>query len=668
MWKLTLLSIYLLLAIPCQGKIITVDNGPSNFNTIRTTMDHVNTVDGSERSRVDKKTINYIRTADQNEAKKVPSTKVRPTESGTEPDSLSRQVAEIFKKVDELQKRKKKRSTEYLSSLSDEKLAETYTERTRNEDPLFALEFVKKDRPRIVRILVDRVVLTPEDKKAFAAEFNKLTEELTSLGPAAVPEAAVYLRRTNRKPRSWEPKFPNFGQRGLLWQNALFGMGPGVIEHLSALMDVEDSFFREDVADVLSRLADPLAKDILLRALDDKYNGVYYDSALRGLVRLGPEVVGKDKLAEILVSGLKEGYFWISTRGLIQYGDESAIEQLRIIEQFDTVRNNDGLRRYAYKARQAINAILRRAGKTVTEVSREHYLTEVSSDELIAAAQCSHAAIRRSAVRQLGQFPDEKTALFLMERIKEEKNPKVLNGIRTILYWIIMIPPRNSSRRAVPPEVMQKVFDAELAAVDTIWTSNLLVSRDGKSSFSVDVDLEHLAEKISTATGNANMILSAASLRKVPLGNINRFKRAVRRNLQVKELKKFEGLTNSCYLAITTITGLPPETGKVWSPKEKLQFQRQLAPLLDSPKPNHMLISCLGCIGDNRLSPRLIELLAHKDPLTRRFAAFALGDIGDPKALPALQRIAETDPYQQSEDRYPVRWSANEAIRKIQEK
>ena len=164
------------------------------------------------------------------------------------------------------------------------------------------------------------------------------------------------------------------------------------------------------------------------------------------------------------------------------------------------------------------------------------------------------------------------------------------------------------------------------------------------------------------------MIISAARLRKVPLGNINRFKRAVRRNLQVKELKKFEGLIYSCYHAIASIANLPPATGQAWLPREKLEFQKKLAPLLDSPNPHFVLISCLGCIGDNRLSPRLIELLAHNNPTTRRFAAIALGDIGDQKALPALQRIAETDPFQQSEDRYPVRWSAKEAIKKIRQK
>ena len=120
MQKLILLCACLLLVIPCQAEKIPVDD----------------------------------------KVKKNTSTQVRPTESGSVPDSLSRQVAEIFKKVDELQERKKQRSTEYLSSLSDEKLAEIYTKHTRNEDPLFALESVKKDRPRVINILLSRVLVT----------------------------------------------------------------------------------------------------------------------------------------------------------------------------------------------------------------------------------------------------------------------------------------------------------------------------------------------------------------------------------------------------------------------------------------------------------------------------------------------------------------------------
>jgi predicted outer membrane repeat protein len=49
MWKLTLLSICLLLAIPCQGKIITVDDDkPADFNSIQAAIDDVNTIDGDE--------------------------------------------------------------------------------------------------------------------------------------------------------------------------------------------------------------------------------------------------------------------------------------------------------------------------------------------------------------------------------------------------------------------------------------------------------------------------------------------------------------------------------------------------------------------------------------------------------------------------------------------
>ncbi len=49
MWKLTFLSICLLLAIDCQGKIITVDDDkPADFNSIQAAIDDVNTIDGDK--------------------------------------------------------------------------------------------------------------------------------------------------------------------------------------------------------------------------------------------------------------------------------------------------------------------------------------------------------------------------------------------------------------------------------------------------------------------------------------------------------------------------------------------------------------------------------------------------------------------------------------------
>ena len=67
------------------------------------------------------------------------------------------------------------------------------------------------------------------------------------------------------------------------------------------------------------------------------------------------------------------------------------------------------------------------------------------------------------------------------------------------------------------------------------------------------------------------------------------------------------------------------------------------------------------------LTPRLIELLSHKDATIRRFAVSALGQIGDPKAIPALKRVAETDPARHENGVYGVREAAREAIRAINE-
>lgn len=59
--------------------------------------------------------------------------------------------------------------------------------------------------------------------------------------------------------------------------------------------------------------------------------------------------------------------------------------------------------------------------------------------------------------------------------------------------------------------------------------------------------------------------------------------------------------------------------------------------------------------------PSLRTALQDKDLLVRLFAAEALGEIGDPRALPALRKA-------ESEDKTPsVRSVASEAIKRIQD-
>jgi len=171
---------------------------------------------------------------------------------------------------------------------------------------------------------------------------------------------------------------------------------------------------------------------------------------------------------------------------------------------------------------------------------------------------------------------------------------------------------------------------------------------------------QNLKVKI-TAIHGVRGTLYAASLLRVPLRNIDQFKRVVRVGLSSKILDD----RIVCYSAVTSIATVCPETAATWSPRERKQLQEQLSPFLDLPSLNFRLIECLGYIADKRLAPRLIELLGYDDSAVRRFAAGALGRIGDLRALPALEHLAETDPHQYENGVYGVREAARRAIKLI---
>lgn len=74
------------------------------------------------------------------------------------------------------------------------------------------------------------------------------------------------------------------------------------------------------------------------------------------------------------------------------------------------------------------------------------------------------------------------------------------------------------------------------------------------------------------------------------------------------------------------------------------------------------VLVCLGKIGDTSATTPIMDLLARDvDPALRGNAIFALGDIGDPRAIPSLETIArDGDPQ--------LRGLATDAIRKIRER
>jgi HEAT repeat protein len=101
---------------------------------------------------------------------------------------------------------------------------------------------------------------------------------------------------------------------------------------LIELADSEDEIQRKNALRVLRWLADPRAKDVLLQRLDDEH-GFVRDEALRGLARLGPDIVGRGKLNTLLINHLQDkACLSAAIGGLSQHGDESAIGPLRIAE------------------------------------------------------------------------------------------------------------------------------------------------------------------------------------------------------------------------------------------------------------------------------------------------------------------------------------------------
>ncbi len=553
-------------------------------------------------------------------------------------DYISNQVDQIFVRADELAELQKLRSRQYLNSLPDDELARIYVRHSMCQAGQkfisdASLKAFNKDRGSVIEEMVKAGgVLSEEQRASFRGRYAELAEELASLGPQAAPVIAIRMGDGYLRTGHWA-----------LAKKALLKAGPSVVESLIPLMDSDDTFLRRNAADLLEQLAEPRDKDVFLQCVDDEDPHVR-ECALKALVKLGPDAIGSDKLSRILIKHLEDHYDWAlltAISGLRQYGDESAIEALQVIEEFHLWINKNGIRSTAYEAQKAINAILRRAGKPVKEVQQEDYLDKKTTyEELCAAARCPNAAIRYSAVLWLDRHKDERTALFLLKRMSEEKDSHVFDQIGRTLR-ILLIPEKGSSEPVVSPKVMQEAFDSFISAVETEPPQDPKV-------------------RIAAIQG-VDGTLYAASLFRIPLRNIERFKRVVRAGL----FSNIADFRIPCYSAVRSIAVVSPETGESWSPQEREDLQQQMAPFLDLPSPNIRLIECLGYIGDKRLTPRFIELLGDSDPSIRRFAAGALGQIGDLRALSALEHLANTDPYQYENGVYGVRETARRAIDRI---
>jgi len=549
------------------------------------------------------------------------------------------QVDNVFAEADRLSAQRKQRSTAYLSSLSDEELARVVALVTAPQQvapdgdrlrEAAALKKVQNDRLSVIKELLKWATPLGEDEgKVFGTRYAGLVVALADMGPSAVPAISMRMGQVHLGTNHWT-----------LARQALLKMGPGAIGPLTSLLDDKDERLRENGADVLSQLAGPSAKEVLLRAADNESGGVRR-YALAGLNRLGPKVIGEKELIAIMVDHLEDGLCLSeSIQGLERYGDETAIEPLRVIEQFCPVSRWDKKGNWSYLAHRAINAILKRAGKPFKEIPPAEYAQRDSTyDELCAAAQCPNAAIRSSAIVSLEEHRADRTARFLIERLRLEKRPTLLQVIQSL--GMVALKPKGASEPGLSAEVVQEVFDALLAAAQT--------------------DAPQDADQKAAAISATGTVLHAARERGIGLAGVDTFKAVILGSLS----EDCEAVRAACYQGCTGVGMAYPPVGDGWLAHEREQIVEQLAPMLSSPNPPFRLIECLGFVGDRRLTPRLVELLGHSEEPVRRFAASALGQIGDPNALPALSRLADTDPHQYENGVYGVREAALQAIRQI---
>lgn len=578
---------------------------------------------------------------------------------------MHEKVDVVLEQIHELEQLRKERSKQYLASLSDEELTKVYARATapqkiRPDNDAFlaaALEKVKQDRQAVLeRLYKSTSILSDEDSRAFEEKTEIFTTELAALGPEAI-EPLIERLSLNRGRNWW--------RYTSVTSKAINRMGPQAVDTLINLMNRPDldSSQKSMVAKSLRHFADPRRKDVLIAGLDDDTGGVRLP-CLQGLIAMGPDVVGKKRLNQILIDALQDDYHmvrWEAIRWLGKHGDESAVGQLEIIERYHPGRGKGDMR---YQAREAINAILKRAGHDVKEVKRDSYDdTPPSRKELLEAAVCPNAAIRRLAVMWLDRYKDEQTAQFLIERIRLEISSIVLDQIGRSAYSLLM-PPKEAATPPISAPFVQSAFDAFVDVVRNRGIVSVNIDNDVKEMVVVyggdfpwhEKDRPDLRPVAIQAAG---MMLRVADYHEIKLKNVDRFKNLVLESLNSKGFIP-------CYRAVTSLALYWENPKECFSPDQRQFLYQQLVPLLKSSDPDIRLIECLGFITDSQLTPDFVKLLKHKNSTVRSFAASALGHIGDSDAIGPLRELAGTDPVQHENGIYPVRKAAEDAIEKIE--
>ena len=583
----------------------------------------------------------------------------------SESSDLHRNVKRVFSHIRELEQEKRAHSQHYLASLDEEELAAIYARATApqsvrpdNADFLaLARNRVKQDREKALREIqrYGGAFLSEKGKKKLQEREEALTSELTALGVEAIKAIISQLSLYGGRDR-WN--------QARIAEDAVGNMGTEAVPALMPLMQSADPFQRQVVVDLLAQSAAPQSKETLYDALRDDSPHVRR-SALEGMLRLGPDVLGKERLVKTLVRLLQDDDFWCLWRtieALEEHGDRRAIEPLAIIEAHHIGRGKADIR---FRARRALNTIHRRCLK---EVERGAY-TEVplSQSECVKAAACDNTGIRRNAIRRLEMYKDESVVRFLVDRIPIERDAKAMTALAHSLRAIMAVPKgetKSTFDAAWVQLAFNRFFSVGRTAVNYVNTTR---ECDGNLTESVD-HAEFHADFLTTERPSQALRLAAME------GAAAMLRLAHSREIDLQNTVAYKGVVmgykNSkghvpCYAAITALVAVCGDAHAAFSSSERGFLNQQFSQYLHTTAPHANLIEAVGRVGDQRHTQRLVELLQHDNPALRKRAATALGNIADRDALALLQKVLESAAAESPDQAFPIRELAQETIGQI---
>jgi type II secretory pathway component GspD/PulD (secretin)/beta-lactamase regulating signal transducer with metallopeptidase domain/HEAT repeat protein len=409
-----------------------------------------------------------------------------------------------------------------------------------------------------------------------------------------------------------------------------------------ALLEAVDSTQRQPrwmLLGVLTELKDPRAAEAFRRLLDDP------DAHTRL-----PALQGLEKLhrasQDTYLRCLEDDYDWLrreAVSGLAETGDEQAIPALFVVAHHDLSRDKLGGSWLGQEAFQAIQKISQRTGKPIELPPQETWREkrELTFELLSAAARCSNAGIRQEAITALAfRYHDKRTLELFMTLVGTDPTPKVRAAAALGIGQLFA----NMGPEAKP---------LELNRAEREPLFNTLLDLLGDKTLEPSLQASTLGVILAVAGPN--------------LPDYPRFPESFD-----VACRSIEGTDRAIQLAgLNVLSRLGYTHPKALQQYATPEVRERLMPLLLAGMEDREVgyrirfIEALGYLRERSIVPRLIQLLGDPDAIIRTFAVQALGCIGDPRALPALEQLAQHDPATDYKGEFYLRKAAGKAIEQI---